>query len=383
MLKKIIFWIYAAVGPLFIVGITFGESLWSIKIPVDYMYMILVGIPSMVVSLILMIIEVKFLAKHKWLRRFTPFLVYLWFTALSFFFVDGRLGLLFAAFYAAILSPIYVLVTHLTLWVYWHWVSPKKDALAEDQGPLPVIKKVKRSVEKVLKVTIVTVIMLLWPIVWFGVIIIYNSEISIHYKVYQYENDPTSENLAELTIELINYRGYEERLIYLPKAMNDETVLQILAENQEMGDRSRFYSVWDEPNISYAYSPEYAKALIMTQYINAYLFLGRDEEYLDLMKTRTEQNGDSTFYYMFIGNVMMYNSEYEPKLKDMLILLEDIYNHIEIKDKTDYQRRFYNIRIRQNIYYLLGDEENDARLQIEFDQVIEEMKAYVDAQENK
>jgi len=347
------------------------------------MYTILVGIPSMVGATILMIVNAKFLSKRKWLNLFIPALTYLWFTAFSLSFVDGRNGWLFVGFNVLIFILIYTLITRLTVWVYHHWVSPKKKSSDDPSEPLPKPKKLKNGVFKLIRISAVSFILLILPIFWFSMIIIFNSEIMINYRAYQYDYEPTSENLAELTIELINNRGYEERLIYLPKAMNDDTVLQILYEKYEMNDRSRYYSIWDEPNISYAYSLENAKALVMSQYINAYLFLGRNDEYLDLMKNRTEQYGDNVFYYMFIGNVMMYNSEYKPKLQDMLVLLEDIYNQIEIRDKTDYQRRFYNIRIRQNIYYLLGDEENDARLQIEFDKVIEEMKSYIDAQENK
>ena len=236
--------------------------------------------------------------------------------------------------------------------------------------------KVRAISGKLIKTLTLTSLMFILPLIWFVLIYTFNSEIRINARAAAYEKDPTTENLTELTIDLINYRGYEKRLIYLPIAMKDEAVLQKLYERNGESSRAELYSLMGDTNLSYIIYPEEAKALVMTQYINAFLMLGRNEEYLTLMTTRTEQYGRGDYYYMFEGNVIMFNSEYKPVLSDMLSLLEQVYDSVDTNDKTLLFPRMYNIRVRQTIYFLQGDQANEDRLELLFNQLLEELKAY-------
>lgn len=380
MIKKILFWIYVVAGPLLIIVLTFGESLWPLRIPIDYLYIILVGFVSFIMSVILLTRKSWDSKKRRVLYIITPMLLYLGLTPIALQFTDGRCDKVTLIMLIVIVALIYSVFSHLTVLIYVHWIKKQDRFEKPDETKLTrIIRRIKKGIQ----ILTLTSLMLILPLLGFGLVILFNSEIRIDYMVYQYKQEPTSENLTTLTIELINYRGYEDRLIYLPIALSDETVLKNLYDRHDESFREILYSLMGESNLSYIIYPEDAKALVMTQYINAHLLLGNEEEYLDLMMNRTEQYGERyDFYYMFVANIFMYNKEYEPVLPDMLDWLEQVYDAIDAKDKTLLLQRMSNIRIRQTIYFLFGDQESDDALQVVFDQLFEELKAYKESQKN-
>jgi hypothetical protein len=383
MIKKFIFWFYVAIGPLIVIFLTFGESLWPLRIPADYLFIIVVGFLSVMISVLLMTSRKLNLSKKKFLYYSTPFWLYLGLISFTYYFMDGRMDKLQLLSLIILFALVYTVVSQLTVLIYKYWVNPQSKKSSSNPIDVPRRFRMGHFIQKIVKIMTLSTMMILLPLIWWVLIIFYNSELRINYEAYIYEQDPTTENLTDLAVDLLNYRGYEARIKYLPIIMENDEVLQQLYEKNDESNRAGLYLLMGETNLSYIIYPEDAKALVMTQYINAFLMLGREEEYLNLMMTRSEQFVRGDFYYMFEGNVIMYNREYIPVLPNMLRLLEKVYDAVDVKDKTLLVPRMYNIRIRQTIYYLLGDEENDAALEVLFKQLMEEIKTYKESQENK
>jgi hypothetical protein len=341
-----------------------------------------VGFLTVIFSVIIMINKKLHFSNNKVIYYLTPIIAYFVLVPFAYYFINATLNKLQLLILLSLIALFYTLVTHLAVLIYTHWIKSKDKA-----GSVQVAETLKSKTQGILgtifKVVTLSSLMITLPLIWFGLVIYFNSELRIDYEAYRYEHNPTSENLTELTIDLINYRGYEERIKYLPLVMEDETVLKNLYDRREETSRAELYALMGETNLSSIIVPEDSKALVMSQYINAFLMLGKNEAYLDLMTTRSEQFGERNFYYFFESNVIMFNREYKPVYPEMLSLLEQVYDQVDANDKTLIYHRMINIRVRQTIYFLLGDEESDAALEVLFKQLMEELKIIKENEKNQ
>lgn len=306
-----------------------------------------------------------------------PLLVYIGLLPISFLFNQHNYNLTILIRFLLFNALTYTLTIHVTVLIYNHWIVSKENQETSYQTYKKLqFPKTIKFLRRSFKILTISFLMFILPFVGFALLLIFSSEWRIRYEIYFYNEDPSAENLAELTIDLLNYRSYEERIIYLPLALKDEEVLNLIYELRDDSDRADLYGMEGVANLSSIIYPEDVKALVMTQYLNAYLLLGRNQEYLNLMLTNTDQYGRIDFYYSFAANYQLWTLEYKRVLPYMLVVLEQVYEGYDEDYKTLLLRRMMNIRIRQTIYYLQGDLENEDRLEVIFQQLFEDLKAY-------
>lgn len=377
MLKKILFWLYVVGGPSAVIFLTFEEALWPTKIPYDYLFTIFIGMLTYMITVIIMTNKRLNIIKNKVLYIFMPLLVYIGLLPISFLFNQHNYNLTILIRFLLFNALTYTLTIHVTVLIYNHWIVSKENQETSYQTYKKLqFPKTIKFLRRSFKILTISFLMFILPFVGFALLLIFSSEWRIRYEIYFYNEDPSAENLAELTIDLLNYRSYEERIIYLPLALKDEEVLNLIYELRDDSDRADLYGMEGVANLSSIIYPEDVKALVMTQYLNAYLLLGRNQEYLNLMLTNTDQYGRIDFYYSFAANYQLWTLEYKRVLPYMLVVLEQVYEGYDEDYKTLLLRRMMNIRIRQTIYYLQGDLENEDRLEVIFQQLFEDLKAY-------
>ncbi len=377
MLKKILFWLYVVGGPAAVIFLTFKEALWPRMIPFDYLFTILIGMFSYMITVIVMTNKKLNIIKNKVLYIFMPPLVYIGLLPTSFLFRQHNYNLPVLIRFLLFNILIYTFAIHVTVLIYNHWIISKENHELSYQASKKLrFPRTIKFLRRTFKISTISFLMFILPFVGFAVVLIFSSEWRIRYEIYSYNEEPSSENLAKLTIDLINYRSYEERITYLPLALKDDEVLKLIYELREDSGRADLYGMESFANLSSIRDPEDAKALVMTQYLNAYLLLGRNQEFLNLMLTNTVQYGEIDFYYLFAANYQLYRPEYKTVLPYLLVVLEQVYDVNDEDYKTLLLRKMMNIRVRQTIYAMQDDQENEDRLEVVFKQLFDELKTY-------
>lgn len=372
MIKKSVFWFYAIVGPAIVVFLTFGENFINGKLDATYAWFVLVPFIAISISLILIINHRLESLKSKSLRILTPGILYLLGITCVSLFIDFSL-INVNAFIIVVFAYSVVIVgfTYLGILLYKKLVLENVNSTEVKQENLSESKirilNFKSYVFKGFRFLIASVLIVIIPMFWLFTVTSFNTDIRFQYDKFAYTQVPTSEHLASLTADLLYSNHFEDRLIYFDLVLNDPNALKIIYSELETGEIVT-------PELFIPISEDELYDLVLLQYLNAYLYLGRYDDFKSKFILRFSEFKSFSYKYTYTIDFILVLNEDDPKIPVIIDTMNVLYQEIDGIDKESYMERIYNLRVQQYGYLIMGnsvkDQEVEKTVQEFFDQLI-------------
>lgn len=372
MIKKLVFWFYAIVGPAIVVFFTLTDNLVSWKLNRLYTFIILIPSISIPIALIILIDNRLKLLKSKFFKVLTPAIIYILGIACASFFIDfSNINLFMFPIPVLIFAIIFMSITFLDLFIYnklviGHTVLSKTDIENSSSENKKTFNFGSFSI-KGFKILITTLLIVTLPIIWFTSILQFNSEIKFKYDKYSYLQIPTSKHLASLTSDLLFSNHLEDRLVYFDLILKDSNALKIVYSN--------FDSVATEtPTAFLPLSEDDVYDLVLLQYLNTYLLLGRYDDFRFNFISRFSEFKNLSYKYTYTIEFIRGLNGDDPMIPVIIETMIELYQENDGTDGESVLERAYNIRVQQWGYSQMGNNEKYQELEKSFQALIEQLK---------
>jgi|GEM_PF-2343934 len=372
MIKKLVFWFYATVGPAIVVFFTFTANLVSWKLNLLYTFIILIPIISIPIALVILIDNRLKLLKSKFIKVLTPAIIYILGIACASFFIDfSDINLLMFSITVLILAIIIIGVTFLELLIYkklaiGNKVNPKADIENSHNVNKKTFNLGSFSI-KGFKIFITALLIVTLPFIWFTSILQFNSELRYKFDKYSYLQHPTSEHLASLASDLLYSNHLEDRLIYFDLILKDSNALKIVYSN--------LHSVEIEtPTAFLPLSEEDVYDLVLLQYLNTYLHLERYDDFKTGFISRFSKFKDLTYKYSYEIDFFLGLDGDDPRIPVIIETMSALYQKIDGTDGKAVLERVCNLRVQQYGYSKMGNSEKDQELEKSVQELFEQLR---------
>lgn len=372
MIKKSIFWLYAIVGPAITVFLTFSENFNDWKIGAIYVLLVLVPFLAISVSLILIVNHRLDSLKSKSLRILTPGILYVFGIACASYFIDfSQTNVI--AYLVVVLAYSFVVIgtTYFGILIYKKLVLGNVISTEAMQKNVDESKGKSHSIKPCMirgfRFLITSVLILVIPIFWLSTVMSFNIEIRFQYDKFAYTQAPTSEHLASLTADLLNSNHYEDRLIYFDLVLNDPNALKIIYSGLETGEI-------ETPALFIPVSEDELHDLVLLQYLNTYLHLGRFDDFKSKFILRFSEFKTFSYKYTYTIDYILVLDEGDSKIPVIIDTMNVLYQEIDGIDKESYMERIYNLRVQQYGYLRMGNSEKDQEIEKSVQGFLDEMR---------
>lgn len=259
-----------------------------------------------------------------------------------------------------IMSIIVTGITYFEMWIY-KLIYHRKNKLDEVEKDNVDSKSNFKSIFlslfiKVAKILVVVTLILLITIMDFAIIYIVNPNMRFQFDEYVYQDSPTPDGLADLAVDLINSKKYSKQLRYFELTLQSEETLQVLytrIKTEKIGN-VMFYKK--------TMSSSEMHDLILIQYLEAYLNLGRYDKFKAMFITKFSDFQDLKFKFLYLNYTITNKIETDPELPVIIDALNIVYENIEGDSKEALLDRFYNLTTQRSAYLQIGNSEKSQEL---------------------
>lgn len=361
MLKKIIFWFYTIVSPIIIIAATVVECIGNKHSQHAYIGLFFVALLSIPISLIILLFFNHKFMRFKIVRRLLPSFFYIFGIAICYYILRIPVNDYSSELMMILIMSIIVTgITYFEIWIY-KLIYHRKNKLNEVEKDNVYSKSNFKSTLfslfiKVTKILVVVILILLITIMDFAIIYIVNPNMRFQIDEYVYQDSPTPDGLADLAVDLINSKKYSKQLRYFEQTLQSEETLQVLYTRikTEKIENVMFYKK--------TISSSEMHDLILIQYLEAYLNLGRYDKFKAMFITKISDFQDLKFKFLYLNYTITNKIETDPELPVIIDALNVVYENIEGDSKEALLDRFYNLTTQRSAYSQMGNSEKSQEL---------------------